>query len=417
MQDPNRIQQVWFEAGRTQPAKFMKTAYDIVIVGGGAVGSSIAYHLAGEPSFDGTVLVVERDPTYHECSTALSWGGIRQQFSTPECIAMSAYGMEFYRNAPSWLEVDGNVPDLGFVEGGYLLLVDEAGIEAARASFELQRSHQVAVEWLEPAQIHDRFPEVNLEGVSGATFGFRNEGWMDPMSLLNGFRRKARELGAHYVHDEVVDLLGGGTKIEGVRLKSGSDVKAQTVINAAGARASTIAAMAQVQIPIGPQRLVTFVFDCQREVDHSALTQDVSGIILRPEGNSYLSGLAPGPDENPWSFDFDIDYSVFEEQIWPVLAHRIPAFEAIKLRSAWAGHLDYNHFDNNAILGPHPDVEGLMFANGFSGHGLQHSPATGRALTELICFGGYRSLDLTRLGMQRLLDNQPIQETYIIGVS
>ena len=114
--------------------------YDVVIVGGGAVGSSIAYHLAAEPTFDGTVLVVERDPTYQKCSTALSWAGIRQQFSTPECIGMSGYGVEFYRNAATWLAVEDQVPDLGYVENGYLLLVDEAKGEQARANYDLQRS-------------------------------------------------------------------------------------------------------------------------------------------------------------------------------------------------------------------------------------------------------------------------------------
>ena len=391
--------------------------HDIVIVGGGAIGSSIAYHLAAEPSFDGSVVVVERDPTYRECSTALSWGGIRQQFSTQESIAMSAYGMAFYRDAASRLMVEDEVPELGFVEGGYLLLADDKTRDIAQQNFALQRSHDVSVEWLEPAVIAQRFPEVNIEGVSGATFGYQNEGWIDPMSLLNALKRKARALGVHYINDEVVDLLQAKTALEGVRLRDGGDVVAGTVVNAAGPRAADIAAMAGIDLPIGPQRLVTFVFDCQRAANHSALTQDVTGVILRPEGNTYLTGLAPGPGEDPWSHDFSIDYAVFEEQIWPVLAYRFPVFEAIKLKNAWAGHLDYNHFDQNAFIGKHPQVSGLLLANGFSGHGLQHSPATGRAVMELIVFGGYRSLDLSRLGVQRLLDNQPIREAYVMGGS
>ena len=174
---------------------------DVVIVGGGAIGSAIAYHLMAEPTFDGSVLVVECDPTYQTCSTALSWGGIRQQFSTKECITMSAYGMEFYQNAATCLAVDGQAPELGFVEGGYLLLFDESGREAAKESFDLQRSLDVPVDWLEPLQIAERFPELNLDDVSGATFGYRNEGWIDPMSLLNAFKRKARALGADYLAD------------------------------------------------------------------------------------------------------------------------------------------------------------------------------------------------------------------------
>ena len=389
--------------------------YDVVIVGGGAVGSSIAYHLAAEPTFDGTVLVVERDPTYQKCSTALSWAGIRQQFSTPECIGMSGYGVEFYRNAATWLTVEDKVPDLGYVENGYLLLVDETKGEQAKANYDLQSEYGVAVEWLEKDQIAERFSEINVEGISAATFGYRNEGWIDPMSLLNGLKHKACHLGVHYTNDEVVDLLQKDTQVQGVVLKESGEVRSQWVVNAAGPRASSIGAMAGVEIPIRPQRLVTFVFDCQQAVAHYPLTLDISGVTFRPEGTGYIALLAPGPDENPWSFDFDIDYTVFNRRIWPALAQRIPAFEAIKLKSAWAGHLAINYFDHNAFLGAHPALSGLLFANGFSGHGLQHSPATGRALMELIVFGGYRSLDLSRLGLQRLLDNQPIRENMVFG--
>ena len=198
-------------------------------------------------------------------------------------------------------------------------------------------------------------------------------------------------------------------------LKESGEVRSQWVVNAAGPRASSISAMAGVEIPIRPQRLVTFVFDCQQAVAHYPLTLDISGVTFRPEGTGYIALIAPGPDENPWSFDFDIDYTVFNRRIWPALAQRIPAFEAIKLKSAWAGHLAINYFDHNAFLGAHPALSGLLFANGFSGHGLQHSPATGRALMELIVFGGYRSLDLSRLGLQRLLDNRPIRENMVFG--
>ena len=273
----------------------------------------------------------------------------------------------------------------------------------------------MAVEWLETDQVADRFAEINVDGISAATFGYRNEGWIEPMSLLNGLKRKARHLGVHYVNDEVVDLLQKDTQVQGVVLKEGVEVRSQWVVNAAGPRASTIGEMAGIELPIRPQRLVTFVFDRQRAVKHYPLTLDVSGVTFRPEGSGYLALLAPGPDENPWSFDFDIDYTVFNRRVWPALAHRIPAFEAIKLKSAWAGHLAINYFDHNAFLGAHPTVSGLLFANGFSGHGLQHSPATGRALMELIVFGGYRSLDLSRLGLQRLLDDQPIRENMVFG--
>ena len=384
---------------------------------GAAVGSSIAYHLASEPTFDGSILVVERDPTYARCSTALSWAGIRQQFSTPECIEMSGYGLTFYRNSAHWLAVDDDVPDLGYTEKGYLLLVDEAQRDQARANFELQCQHGVSVSWLEAKDIVEHFPEINIDGVNAATHGYRNEGWIDPMALLNGLKRKARRLGVEYLNDEVVGLLQDSKQVNGVRLAQGGDVSSDWVVNAAGPRAAIISDMAGLEIPIGPQCLSTFVFDCQRDVQHAPLTVDTSGVLIRPEGRGFLALRAPERDANPWNFDFNIDYDVFDEKIWPALAHRFPAFEAIKLRSAWAGHIAYNHFDLNAFLGAHPAVNGLLFANGFSGHGLQHAPATGRALMELIVFGGYQSLDLSRLGFQRLIDNQPIGESMVPGTT
>ena len=175
--------------------------------------------------------------------------------------------------------------------------------------------------------------------------------------------------------------------------------------------------MAEVELPIGPQKLVTFVFDCEREVKHTPLTIDITGLLLRCEGRTFLAAIAPRPDENPWTFDFDIDYDAFEREIWPRLAHRISAFEAIKMQSAWAGYLDHNHFDHNAILGPHPEIGGLIFANGFSGHGVMHSPATGRAISELIAFGQHRSLDLSLFGYERLMHHKPSQEAYVLGGS
>ena len=393
----------------------MQARYDVVIAGGAAVGSSIAYHLAASPDFDGTVLVVERDSSYSTCATGRSWGVFRQQFTTAESIQMSLYGGDFYHHVADHLAVDGDVPDLGLVEAGLLLLADEANWATVKVSHALQCEHGAAVELLTPDELLERFPELSVDGVVGASFGYRNEGWIDPMSLLNAFRRKARALGSQYVVDEVVSLSRHGRRITGVELRDGGIVEAGVVVNAAGIQAAAVAAMAGIDLPVVPYQMDTFVFDCARAVDHRTLTVDPSGLILRPEGRGFITSLPPGPEGDPWTFDLEVDYEDFEARVWPLLAARIPAFESVKMRSAWAGAFEYNTFDRNAILGPHPEVDGLLFANGFSGHGLQHSPATGRAITELIAHREYRSLDLRCFGFERIIENRPMVEVYAFG--
>ena len=330
---------------------------------------------------------------------------------------MSLYGGAFYRNVADHLAVDGEVPDLGLVEAGLLLLADESTWGPVQAGHALQREHGAAVELLDPDELHARFPELRVEGIAGASFGTRNEGWIDPMSLLNAFRRKARSLGVEYAKDEVVSLAQTGGRITGVGLGDGGTVEAGVVVNAAGLQAAALAAMAGIELPVRPYQIDTFVFDCARDVHHPALTVDISGLLIRPEGSGFIASVPPGPANDPWTFDLEVDYQDFEARVWPALAARFPAFEAVKMRSAWAGAFEYNTFDQNAIIGPHPEVEGLLFANGFSGHGLQHSPATGRAIAELVVHGHYQTLDLGCFAFDRILDNRPVVEAYAFGSS
>lgn len=157
-----------------------------------------------------------------------------------------------------------------------------------------------------------------------------------------------------------------------------------------------------------------FSFDCQDPVPNCPLMVDPSGVYVRPEGRGFICGLSPPADQDPDSDDFEVDYNFFDEVIWPILATRVPAFERIKTGRAWAGHYDMNLFDHNAFLGPAPGLDNFYLANGFSGHGLQQSPAIGRGLSELIIYGEYRSLDLTPLSFQRLLDNKPLVERNVV---
>ena len=392
----------------------MTRSVDIAIVGGGAMGSAIAYFLMADPAFDGTVLVVERDPSYADCATTRSWGGIRQQFSTRENIEMSLFGVDFVREAATLLAVDGEAPDLGFKEQGYLFLASPAGLAVLERNVALQQSLGAQVALLRPDEIAARFPWMTVEGLAAGAFGPANEGWIDPAGLLQGFRRKARALGAVYETDEAVAIRHDGNRVAGLTLKEGGEVACGALVNAAGPQAGRVAALAGVDLPVGPRKRMSYVFDCREDLSRAPLTIDANGVTFRPEGGQYIGIVSPPADEDPDCDDLELDYRLFEEVIWPSLAARVPAFEAIKLTGAWAGHYDYNSFDQNAILGPHPEIAGFFFCNGFSGHGIQQSPAAGRALAEHIVHGAYRSLDLSNLGYARIPEGRPVREANVV---
>ncbi len=385
-------------------------AGDVVVIGGGVIGSAIAYFLAANDDFDGTVTVVERDPTYENAATARSVGGIRQQFSTPENILMSQFGASFVRNADAHLSIDGAPLHLPFVENGYLFLATDAGMPVLRENHRIQTQLGASVALLDPAALGRRFPWLNVSGLGGGTHGERNEGWTDPYSLMQAFRAKAIALGAVYRKDDAVRLLRSGRRIAGVALASGETLRPAIVVSAAGWHVAGLAATAGIALDVRPRKRQVFVFSCRATLERVPLTIDPSGVYVRPEGATYLSGVSPAAERDPDCTDFEIEYELFEEIVWPTLAERIPAFEAIKLERAWAGHYDYNLLDQNAILGPHPEIDNLLFATGFSGHGLQQSPATGRAIAELVIYGEYRSIDLTRFGFGRMLRHEPVKE-------
>ncbi len=383
---------------------------DVVIIGGGVIGSAIAYFLMASDDFDGTVTVVERDPTYENAATSRSVGGIRQQFSTPENILMSEFGAAFVRNADAHLAIDGAPLHLPFVENGYLFLATDAGMSVLRDNHKIQSSFGASIALLDPEALSRRFPWLNVAGLAGGTHGERNEGWTDPYRLMQAFRAKAIALGAVYRKDEAVALARAGRRVVAIELASGERLTPDIVVSAAGWHVPKVAAMAGIALDVRPRKRQVFVFSCREKLDRLPLTIDPTGVYVRPEGATYLSGVSPTAERDPDSTDFEIEYDLFEEIVWPTLAERIPAFEAIKLERAWAGHYDYNLLDQNAILGPHPDIDNLLFATGFSGHGLQQSPATGRAIAELVIYGEYRSIDLRRFGFARMLRHEPVTE-------
>ena len=389
-------------------------SWDVIIVGGGVIGSAIAHFLAVEPAFPGSILVVERDPGYARSSTALSAGSIRRQFSTPENINISKFGFEFLKAIDEHLAGGGEVPDVGLVEAGYLFLATERGIGILRENHAVQRGCGAEVALLSADALRERFPWLKVDDLAGGSLGLAGEGWFDAFALLQAFRRSAAALGAVYVEDEAVGLARAGDRITGVTLRERGNVACGTCVNAAGPSAAALAAMAGIELPVRPRKRVVFYFQCPDPIAGAPLVVDPSGLYFRPEGEGFICGMPPPPEDDPDSTDFDVDYAMFEDRIWPRLADRVPAFETLRLRRAWAGHYAYNTFDQNAVLGPHPEIGNFLFANGFSGHGLQQSPAVGRAIAERITFGAYRTLDLGRLSYARIPAQQPLREVAVV---
>ena len=392
----------------------MQKTRDIVIIGGGVIGSACAYFLTSSPDFPGTVTVIERDSSYTNSTTARSVGGIRQQFSTPENIRMSQFALTFLRTSDTTLAVDGAEPGLPFVANGYLLLATEPGAAVLAGNVAIQQREGAETRLMSPGDLRQQFPWLTVDDIAAGSFGGANEGWTDPYALMQAFRRKARHLGARYREDTVTDLKRDGGAITSVGLASGGALSCGAVVNAAGSAAGDIARMAGLEIPVRPRKRFVFVFDCREAPENCPLTVDPSGVYFRPEGQTFICGKSPDPASDPDCTDLEVDHDYFDEHLWPALAHRVPAFEAVKVLNAWAGLYAYNTLDQNAIVGFHPDVSNLIFVNGFSGHGLQQSPAMGRAVSELVTFGEFRTLDLSRFGMARIVDGAPLAEINVI---
>jgi len=394
--------------------------YDVVIVGGAMLGSSCAWFLKKHYGFKGSVLVVERDMTYEWASTSHTNSCVRQQFSNELNVRISQYTAEFIREFQAYMAPLPDVPKLKIQNFGYLYLTDQQDkADILRKLQVIQSDLGAGTVILSPDEIAARYPFYQLDDIVLGSLNTKDEGYFEGSTIFEWFRRGARSAGVEYIENEVVAIGRSGRCVNSVTLKSGEEISAGTIINASGPRASRTAEMAGFDpLPVEPRCRYTYIIDAEHPLEQvMPLTIDPSGIHYRPygrDGNQYMVGSPPADDYPRAPDDFSMDHNYWQDHVWPILASRIPAFESVKMINVWAGHYAYNTLDQNAIVGLHPDCDNFIFVNGFSGHGLQQSPAMGRGVAELILNGSYQSLDLSPLGIDRILENRPYLEMAII---
>ena len=388
-----------------------RKAYDIVIVGGGIMGSTVAYYLMrSDPKL--RVAVIERDPSYSHASTTLSLSNVRIQFSLKENIQISQYTLEVLKCFEEEMAVDDNRPKIYFHQEGNLFLVDEACQDSARRAYELQKSLNCKVEWWSPEKIKQQYPLYAPKTYIGGTFGLE-DGHFDAYAALMGYRAKTRSLGATVVKDEVVKIMTTHSHVSGVQLASQETLPAAIVINCAGAWAAQLAKTVGVALPVIPVKRQVYALETAVKPEGPLpLTVLPSGLYFRTETGGIIL-LGKSMDDDPVGFNFNWDEKRFIEILWPELAEFVPAFDTLKLRRGWAGLYAVNTLDGNAILGEWPELKGLYLANGFSGHGLQQAPAVGRYISELI-LAQPPALDLSIFNPERILENKPLSEDGLV---
>ncbi|KAG1713719.1 FAD-dependent oxidoreductase domain-containing protein 1 [Nymphon striatum] len=394
-----------------------RTTYDVVIIGGAIYGSSVAWFLTQNPDFDGSILVIERDPTYSKCATAHTNSCIRQQFSNPLNVKISQFGAEFIKGFHEFMGHDPRVPKLSIQNYGYMYLADtDTFADRLRMSQKIQNNAGAATQLMTPEQIKAAYPFYMVDDLKLGSINLVDEGYWDGGTVFEWWRRSARERGAEYLAGEVTAITVTAGAVESVTLASGDVISCGQVVNATGPRGAKTAKMAGIEIPVEPRKRFTWIFSAEQPLDCDLpLTIDPSGVHMRQDGpKTYLAGGHAHDDPAVDFDDFTMDHALWQDHIWPTIATRIPQFEAIKVVTEWAGHYDYNTLDHNAILGPHAEITNFYFLNGFSGHGLQQSPAMGRGTAEMLVYGAYRSLDLSPFGYERIVTRTPFEEVAVI---
>lgn len=388
----------------------MNQKSDIIIVGGGAIGSSVAYNLL-QDGYTGHVTVYEKDKIQEFSSTGRSAGGIRQLFTTKVNIEIGRYGVETYRTFADDMAADGEEAAIDFEQNGYLFLAKNENMDDLKKQMELQNSLGVPSRFLTKAEILEVIPEVNTGDLQGALY-CGEDGYLDPYSVMQGYARKAKQLGADYRYAEVSRIIEEDGKVSGVELADGMIHEAPIVINCAGPWAAEMSGEIGLPLPIIPLKRQIIQFDTQVHLEKKLpLTVDPTGVYFRHEGDAVITGY--GEDVEP-GIRFDWSRDFFTEQLWPTLAERVANFEQAKVLRGWAGIYSHNTIDQNAIIGNHPELPGYYVAAGFSGHGMQQAPAVGKGLSELIRLGRYETLDLSPLRVERFEENDLVLEGAIV---
>ncbi len=386
--------------------------FDVVIAGGAIMGSSVAWFLR-EAGFAGSIAIVEPDPSFAKASTTLSAASIRQQFSGIENIRLSQFGLQFLRD----LDVRfGAGASVDFRENGYLILASPDGLPVLKANHDVQRAAGADILLMEPPALSARFPWLTVDDLGGGAWGRSGEGWFDAHRLLSLIRQGLKDRNVTLIKAAVTEIEVSNGEVKTVTTSDDRKLSCGILVNAAGPAAGRLAALAGVGLPVEPRKRTVFVFSCAEMIETMPLLVDPGGVYVRPEGGCYICGVSPpAPLDGPADpGDFEPDYDLFDEIIWPALAGRVPVFEAIRFVRAWAGHYDYNTLDQNAVIGPHPEIRNLHFINGFSGHGLQQAPGAARALAEWITTGRFQTIDCTAFGFGRIPRGEPFREKNVI---
>jgi len=375
--------------------------YDVLIAGGAVMGSSVACFLKQlAPAC--SVAVVEPDEVYEFASTVRASGGGRRLFSCPENIEMSNFSIAHI----------GAMPDVGWKKGGYLFIVPPEGVDALQANCEIQHEHGVNVELLDRQALQARFPSMRTDDLAAGAHSL-DDGWCDPHSLLQGLKKRARTVGVVYLKDKVTGFERDHATVKSAQLASGAAITADHFVNAAGAWSKEVSAMIGMPLPIEPLRRFEHYFETPNRIEPLPYVKDLARLAFRPEGGGYSGGLVNSGE--PRGFNFDVDHDYFESVVWPALAHRFPAFEACRCIRTWSGLYEQNELDGNPVIGNWPGhADNFFVVAGFSGHGMMHAPAAGRAVAELIVRRRFETIDLSRLGYARVAANQPYAERGIL---
>ncbi len=389
----------------------MDKIYDVIIIGGGIMGSATAYYLM---KMDNTlkVAVIERDPTYAKASTTLSMANARIQFSLKQNIEISQYALKILEQFEDTMAIEDQRPKIYYRREGNLFLVNEADRRGAEKALALQQSLGCRADWWSAEKIKRYYPLYEPKGLAGGTFG-PDDGHFDAYAVLMAYKAKAKSMGAEYIKDEVEKIRGQHGRILGVQTIRDTMLTAGCVVNCAGAWAAQVAATADVKLPVMPVKRQIFALDTAvKPQGPLPLTVLPSGMYFRTETGGIIL-LGKSMAEDPSGYEFSWDDKRFMELLWPELAAFVPAFDRLKLVRGWAGLYAVNSLDGNAILGEWPEIKGLFLANGFSGHGLQQAPAVGRYLSELILERPL-SLDLSIFSAVRILENKRLSEDGLV---